>query len=246
MMRKPILGLLAALILAPVAVWGQGTSYGPGLVGWWRGEGNALDDSGLGNHGTWTGTEAYALAQHGRGMRGDGSSYVTIPQNNNLSGFDDFTLSCWMRSTQAADGTTRYIISAFNTTSDQRSWGISKGGATVTNALLFTASRDGTADLTAALFVPHATAFSGAWNHYVYTRIGDDLRLYLNGVLYDAETFDGTLHTTTAAPMILSREGASNHLIADVDEVMILRRGVTGGEAKALMMTRPELAGGAP
>ena len=47
------------------------------LIGEWKGDGNALDTSGNGNNGTWTGVENYAPGVSGQAFSFDGSSGVS-------------------------------------------------------------------------------------------------------------------------------------------------------------------------
>jgi hypothetical protein len=65
------------------------------LKGYWKLAGDALDYSGNGNHGTWTGTEAYTLGPRGKDVsKFGGSSFIRLQPNNVLvSDINSVTLS---------------------------------------------------------------------------------------------------------------------------------------------------------
>jgi hypothetical protein len=77
------------------------------LVGWWRGEDNAEDDSSYGHDGTWGGTAAYTDGRFGRAFDLDGSSYIdtgseTIGDGLFAESNRSWTVSAWANF--AADG----------------------------------------------------------------------------------------------------------------------------------------------
>lgn len=92
--------LVVALSLAfqPGSAWAIPTS---GLVGWWRGEGNANDSSGNGNHGTLQGNTTFAPGRVGQAFdfsQATSNDGVTLP-NAVLDGLGDVTFGAWFRTT---------------------------------------------------------------------------------------------------------------------------------------------------
>ena len=65
-----------------------------GLVGHWTGDGNALDSSGNGINGVWTGTESYNTGKFGQAFKFDGSTnYIKTSFNNAVNIRDSLTIS---------------------------------------------------------------------------------------------------------------------------------------------------------
>jgi len=72
---------------------------GSGLVAWWKGENNPLDAVG-GNHGTWSGTPAYAAGRYGQTFSFNGSSgavSVGMLGNTALNESQTFSISSWVK-----------------------------------------------------------------------------------------------------------------------------------------------------
>jgi hypothetical protein len=71
------------------------------MVGWWRGENNASDSSGLANHGALLGETGFSNAVAGRGFLFPGTDIpagVKIPAGPSLDvgAGDGFTLEAWI------------------------------------------------------------------------------------------------------------------------------------------------------
>ncbi len=85
------------------------------LIGWWRGENNALDSSSKGNHGTLYGATNYGDGKFGRAFNFPASAdYVDCGgEDDYLFGENDsFTIACWVYLTTA--GSTSNIWSKSN------------------------------------------------------------------------------------------------------------------------------------
>ena len=79
-----------------------------GLVGWWQGEGNTLDQIG-GNSGTLVGNTTYASAKVGQGFVFDGNAdAVRVGNPTNLQ-FQDLTIEAWVKRTSSSSAS----LSAF-------------------------------------------------------------------------------------------------------------------------------------
>jgi hypothetical protein len=75
-------------------------NFDSSLVGWWRGESNAVDSVGT-NNGTWSGTEAYAAGKYGTAINIDGNNSITTPlvvSNRNL------TIVAWIKGKSNSHG----------------------------------------------------------------------------------------------------------------------------------------------
>ena len=72
-----------------------------GLVSWWRGEANALDQAGT-NHGTLAGNATYGAGRVGQGFVFDGYADLATVGNPTSLQLQDFTIEVWMKRTSAA------------------------------------------------------------------------------------------------------------------------------------------------
>jgi hypothetical protein len=143
-----------------------------GLIGHWKFDGDTLDYSGLGNHGTANGGPTYVVGQVGQAMSFDGTNdYVAIDGVADDITSNDITLAAWVNT--AADDDWYPIISC-NTAS-----GSNVGWLAVDYGYVDFDPFTGTTFVT-----------DNDWHHLAYTRIGDSGSLYVDGVL------DGT-HTPT-------------------------------------------------
>lgn len=81
---------------APVASPAE-QSVPPGLVSWWRAEGDAKDSAGT-NNGVLIGSATFGPGKIGRGFLLNGAgSYIRIPHSPSLNLSDEFTLELWFR-----------------------------------------------------------------------------------------------------------------------------------------------------
>ena len=70
----------------------------PGIVAWWRGEGNALDEVN-GHDGTFQGNATYGAGIAGQGFVFDGQSWVEVPNDPAWNfGASAFTIELWTKS----------------------------------------------------------------------------------------------------------------------------------------------------
>ena len=72
----------------------------PGLSGWWKADGDAIDAAG-GHNGTLVNGATFAPGHSGQAFSLDGSkhSYVAIPSSADIVGTGAFTVSAWIRTT---------------------------------------------------------------------------------------------------------------------------------------------------
>ena len=226
-----------------------------GMVGWWPGDGNALDIIG-GNHGTLTGD--FAPGKVGQGFSLDGTGdFVLVPDNPNLNITGDVTVDLWARRTRF-DGNIAVVSVMFGKGGDH----IGTGDAAddyvfdfITGDLLLAGF--GRADgSVAALAGPTVT--DSAFHHYAYVRSGDTHKLYMDGVVATIITFevlaDGTLLTgdrfkpltispgdTSGFPLVIGAfrddsepTGFCCHFGGVIDEVEIFDRALSDAEIRAI------------
>src|ERR1041384_2759452 len=91
------LWIFTALLLAAPPLFAQCVLPPSGLVSWWRGESNALDQVGV-NHGALKGNVTFTNGMVGQGFNFNGtSSYVEIPHNASLNFTNQLTLEFWYK-----------------------------------------------------------------------------------------------------------------------------------------------------
>jgi hypothetical protein len=203
------------------------------MLGWWRGDGNALDQTGR-NHGAFIKEAEYQTGKIGAGFKGlldftslNSSNYVVIPELSPLAINNSFTVEGWVKPEsftitpifrrETKPGVNqRYSHSLeLNTNGKVSFWIFSGFGKTrigITSTVPITLNQ-----------------FS-----YVTATFDDStgrMALYLNGVL-DTET------VITERPYIISKNeeprmilGVLNGL---VDEVAIYNRALTGSQIQAI------------
>ena len=84
-----------------------------GLVGYWKFDGNANDESGNNNHGKWIGKESYSEdGVFGKAAYFDGiSNYVIIPHSPSIDvGRDAFSFGAWAKSTGKSNNKNQHFL----------------------------------------------------------------------------------------------------------------------------------------
>lgn len=197
-----------------------------GLVSWWRGEGNANDESGA-HPGTPVGDLAYAPGQVGQAFSLNGQNAAVAL--GNWFNFQQFTLSLWVKpnSSQA-----QYADLLDNVHSDYRSWAIQYDNASDATRSYWhwgTSLPSGGGSLSFALT-------NNTWQHWVVTLGADRIQhLYLDGKLAGSTTntaaipYDGTQYFNLGKHQIYGR-----YFNGLVDELMCFNRPLSPEEVASL------------
>ena len=195
-MRVPILGsvlrrvfqALGVLVLLASNAW-AGSAH-PNLVAWYRAENNALDSSGNGNHGQWSGTEAYTNAVYGSGFEMHESRIDT--------GIDDwsghFTFAAWVDSDGGDNvfGGLRSIFSKWDVGEDTNDFYFAWQHAVPHLRFTFFDSAGNRTDM------DRAWATTASLHHVAVAWDGSHIRMYIDGVqLGAAIAFSGAMRNTT-------------------------------------------------
>jgi hypothetical protein len=146
-----------------------------GLVGYYPLDGNAQDFSGLGNHGTVGGNPTYVVGMVGQAMRCNGTTdYVGMDGVADDITTNNFTLAVWIKT---AVGSGYPTIVAINTAS----------GGNVNWLAIRDDLGDGMADFENAGPGP-TVVVDDVWHHVAVTRIGNNVTLYVDGMLEATST----------------------------------------------------------
>jgi hypothetical protein len=162
---------------------------------------------------------------YGSAMTFDGTGdYLTSPANDPdfQPGSDDYTVEAWINPTSLTDG--GGIAGIFNYDGvDRRSWLLYHGSS---GDLNFIVSGDGTAATQHVVSSPVSILTTNQWSHVVGEKEGNDLRVYLNGVVVGTLTnAPTTLYTnTTDTFKIGTWDGTSNdEFTGDIQDVRVYK-----------------------
>jgi hypothetical protein len=204
------------------------------LMGWWRGEANANDDSGNSNNAVWSGESKYRVnSGYGGCVYGDcfyfdeTADYVDVPSAKIYS---NFTLALWFNVTNI--GTEAYTDKCLFDQAPHDTFS------------LYLTNYDADSNLLGHVILKyHVSGDEGhrvnvpltpdTWNHVAIVSSSDSINLYLNGVLIDT--------TIISLPEVIgdlriggSWAGASWDLAGSVDEFLMFNRSLNGSEILSL------------
>jgi hypothetical protein len=167
-------------------------------LSWWKLDNNASDTTG-GNSGTLRGNPTYIAGKFGQAINLDGDDYVDLGNPASLDfSTGDWTISAWIKTTQSGTG------------DENKGTVYAKGGDQTDGircTLALNESQSGMMTLTtddndAKRQATASTAVNDdAWHHVVGMRSGDELRVYV----------DGVLEGTATAPAGYDLSGTSQH-----------------------------------
>ncbi|GDX80599.1 hypothetical protein LBMAG42_24100 [Deltaproteobacteria bacterium] len=190
-----------------------------GMVGFWRGDGDATDSLGV-NDGAWTGTSAYAAGMVGDAFDFDGLSGVSGAAVGLPAGGDDRTLELWVN--PDALPSNEGIFAGYGDFATYEgsfvvgmvSWGgwfFSQWGSSL-----------------AAGTVPLS-----AWTHVAVTHTAGVTYVYINGTVAGATEL--AVSTVTDGSMVIGRIDDSRILDGKIDEVGVYDRALTTDEVLAIV-----------
>jgi hypothetical protein len=196
-----------------------------GLIGHWKLDGDMLDSSGLGSHGTANGGPTYEVGKIGQAMTFDGvDDYVVIDGVTARITNDDITLAGWVKT--ASTGSVYWFScnGPAGTTGNVVLLGILAGQAAVY-------------DVSAAEGNSGTLVNDAEWHHLAYSRSGSTGSLYIDGNLESTHTANFTF-TNPGNRWSIGQEWddttASNFLAGAVDDVRIYNYALSYAEIAAL------------
>jgi hypothetical protein len=194
------------------------------LVGWWRGEDDAEDDSSYGHDGTWSGTAAYADGRFGRAFDFNVTPFNFVSVSTSNMSHQAGTISAWFRRDSVNGTTDNYILSARPVTAG-RYYLYTRGSAI----------RIGLGDT--LIVMELGTVTNGLWYHGAMTweNSGSNVVGYLNGGII----------STASSPVAVdpSNWAIGNYILnpqsiytfdGAIDDVTIWNRALSAAEISAL------------
>lgn len=221
-----------------------------------EGGGNAYDLSGNRNHGTLTNMANPPTDTSGRagsqGLRFDGvDDYVRVANSDSVKiGLSDFSMSGWFKTSGWIGAETRMTILNKETgAANGMIWGaLSTIGYTAILSLVggVTSLRVSLAQKTAGVGtaktspVTNATINLNQWYYFTFIRSGDNMYLYINGVLANTTTGVGAIDVTQDAYLEFGNTsyGTDDLFNGIIDDVRIYNRGLSAAEVKELFVDR--------
>ena len=229
-------GSLLALVTAATA-WAQYSPPMSGLVGWWRGNGDATDSSGHAFNGTMQNGMGFTTGLNGQAFAGNSGQRMYVVDNSSFVLTNSLTIGAWVKPqlgyVALLRGDNRAGFDPYQLTGDNNGH----------MGIQLTAPNNAVE----SLFTPIQY---GVWQQLTATLDGStgDLRVYLNGTLA-AEEFTairpfGLLDSAQSPGIFIgnSNFGADFPLIGAIDEVVLYNRALSPAEVMSLV---PEPGSGA-
>jgi hypothetical protein len=204
----------------------------PGMVAWWRGEGNTGDYAGT-NDAVFEGVAGYGPGEVGQAFVFDGAtSYLQVPNNPLwVLGTNDFTIEFWanfsavVASDIAGDGSTVFIGQDEGSGAKNK-WFFGFGGG-----LLYFYVR-GSALAPTALAQANFAPLTNQWYHLGLTKGSNVYRTYVNGTQLSDETNNQAIPVANA-PLIIGQ--AQDFFMGGLlDEMSLYNRALTASEVQAI------------
>lgn len=206
-MKSKFLLFVTGLILVAQTLVAQVPSYVPtnGLVGYWPFNGNANDQTPNGNNGTVNGatltTDRFGNSNSAYNFDGI-SNYITVLDNNVLN-MQNFTISTWVKNSSTASFIpARYILN--------------KGCNSPSPSFRLYYQNDGIQqEYVSDCWVPNRVFQNGPstnnlWTNIIYSYDGQNLKMYVDGVLYGTTNQSGSL-TNNNNPMYIGCSTATSN-----------------------------------
>lgn len=191
-----------------------------GLVSWWRGEDNARDSAGS-NHGRIVGPVAYAPGRVGRAFRFDGSSYVDVPNSEDLNFGSSQQLTIELWAFRTGSGSTMHFLGK-------------RVGCGSANHYQIAFDPDGGLHLgiRGARVATRAPMPMNVWVHLAATVHGNAFRFFINGSL--VATANTSMGPANASALRIGRSGdCGGNFVGLIDEVAIYNRALSADEIEA-------------
>ena len=205
MKSKLLVTTLAGVMLALTSL-AQVPSYVPinGLVGWWPFNGNANDESGNGHNGTVNGAtltnDRLGNANSAYAFNGI-SNYIECVSNNSLQVSNAYSISLWFNSNIFNNGQYGYtLLSKIASTGWYGGYEIMIGESNSIGGVNHTGNINGNFQL------PYSGLSSGNWYFVIVTFDGNQLKLFIDGVLVNTVSQSGSLQVGTD-PLRFGRRG---------------------------------------
>jgi hypothetical protein len=197
-----------------------------GIVSWWAGEDNALDQVG-GNNGTLVGDATYGSGEVGGGFALDGSGDgVQVSSNSTNLWLQNFTIETWIKRASAA-------VASYGSGGNGVIFGYGSGG------YLFYMNSSGNltfSKLGDASYVTGPAVTDTNWHHVAITKNGSTITFYLDGVGYAAPAYNVTFTFAGGPGLGYRPDNGDNSFYGSIDELSIYSRALPALEVQDIYL----------
>ena len=196
----------------------------PGLVGWFRGEGDASDAAGN-NNGTLINGASFATGHLGQAFLLDGiDDAVSIPNDSTLNPTAAITVEAWINPTGHAGQYDPIVKKAGEGSQIEHGYSLEFDG----NDVVFYVFIDGLGWQGS----DRATIPLGTWSHVAGTYDGSKIRLFVNGSVIGAETDAPGILVPSGNLLMIGGDPSdpSRHFQGSIDDVRIHNRALNANE----------------
>jgi hypothetical protein len=218
-----------------------------GLVAYYPFNGNANDESGNGNNGILNGVQLTSDRKNNSNTAYlfDGTNEIMVPHTNALNLTGDMSISAWFNSYGPPTFRTNHTIVAKRSSTEFNSFPFGLninyqfGIITDYKKPMFVSS-------TSLLPFPNGYQFlqsttdiiNNSWNHILLTISGNQLKLFLNGILVLNTISDNQKRVPNQAPLLIGsgarNDKPSEQFVGKLDEIRIYNRALTNSELEIL------------
>jgi hypothetical protein len=192
-----------------------------GLISWWKGDGNALDQFG-GNHGTLSGNVTFGSAEVGQGFFIDGTGPLVNITNTTSLQVQDLSIELWVRRASST------VVSR-NGNGNGHIFGFGPGGYT----LYMDPSGHPSLGKTGVSAVSCTAAITDTNLHHVaVTKSGSTVVFYIDGTSLPAAAYNPGF--TFSGPVYIGGVAGDANFYGTVDEVSVYNRGLAAAEVLAI------------
>lgn len=197
-----------------------------GMVSWWRGEANALDQAGT-NNGTIAGNTTYVSGRVSQAFVFDGSADAISVGNPPSLQLQDFTIETWIKRASTT-------VASFDFNGGEI-FGYGGGGyalGILDNGTPFLSRVE-----VDAVF-PNTTITDTNFHHVAVTKLGTNVVFYVDGVAYFVPPYNTTYNFATPAAIGARGDTLANSFLGTIDELAVYNRQLSAGEIQAIYNAR--------
>jgi len=235
MIRRTLLAAMLVLgvtsLLRSAKVSAQCVPVPPGIVSWWRAEGNALDSVG-GHHGTTMGPVTYVPGRVGSAFQFDGTStWIEVPDSPSFTlGSNPFSIELWAQFAQLRGF---YVFVGHDDgPGEEKKWLFWCGNG----GFSFHVNSPPSCPVSEGIgVVDDWFPVTDRWYHLAVTRSGSTYVLYIDGVQELTRTDTGSnVIPDSSAPLTIGWAEENFFFDGIIDEVTLYNRALTAEEIAAI------------
>lgn len=235
-----LMGVLTCLCLpagAAFGAWYDTYDFAQkGVIGFWPLDGQALDATGKGNDGSWTGSGGYEAGRFGLGHSLTPGTYLTVSTPEELSSFSAITLSAWFKSTTPPSDNESLMGLGIDGAGPLHAYLFLLGGGTVNGVTLNGWSASG------GIGTPNiasAAVYDGSWHLLTATWDGSISRVFIDSIaVAENMSATGTVVPDLGEALYINRHNwswsSSSRLNGSVDDAVVFDHALSPAEVALL------------